>query len=212
MSETTEYAKLVKIKTVGTSARGFKAKLTLPSSKTLPRQDDYINFYVGLNSYECGVSVKNKADWIQNGVLKWRGFMNGEGATTYNGSFFDGATCTIALELNAQNKVEFRINDVLVRTFTNPVSSIVNPARLIIASYQSTGYTPPLEPWDVKHDQVRAFEMKYKTSSGTWVPFTDGTQVTHDEWPVNVSTPDGVKYNYSTATIGNAEVYASLKL
>lgn len=212
MSTNNEYAKLVKIKTNNLNDKGFKAKLTLPSSKTLPREWDYINFYVGIGPYECGMSCRNQADWKENGVLKWRAFANGEGVVTYGNLYADGATVTISIERNAQNKIEFRVNDVVMKTFNNTVTSVTNSARLIFASYQSTGYTPPLDPWDVEHYQVRAYEMKYKNSSDTWVAFTDGSKVTTEEWPLGVATPDGVKYTLDKTWIGNADVYASIKL
>lgn len=211
MSPSNEYAKLVKIKTNNVSDKGFKAKLQLPSSKTLTGPYDYINFYCGLESYECGISVKDNSDWKENGVLKWRAFANGEGGTTYGPKFSDGATVTISLEKNAQNKMEFRVNDSLVKTFEKPLTTVQNSARLILAAYQATGYTPPLKPFNVKHNQVRAYEMKYKNSSNNWVAFTSGSNVTTEEWPLGVGTPDGKVYNLDKTSIGNAEVYASLK-
>lgn len=147
----------------------------------------------------------------QNGVLKWRAFSNGEDVTQYAPGFFnDGATVTIQLEKNAQNKVEFRVNGNLVRTFSNPLNNVTNSARLIIASYQGTGYLPPLDAWQLSHNQVRAYQMQYKNSSNNWVYFTNSNKVTLDEWPVNVPTPDGKKYNLDKTYIGNADIYASL--
>ena len=211
MGSSNEYAKLVKIKTDNLTDKGFKAKLTLPSSKTLVREWDYINFYVGIGGYECGISCRNQPDWKQNGVLKWRVFANGEGGTTYGNLYADGATVTISIEKNAQNKIDFKVNDVVVKAFSTTNPTIENSARLIFASSQSTGYTPPLVAWDVLHDQVRAYEMKYKNSSDTWVAFTTGSKVVAEEWPLGVATPDGRKYILDKASIGNAEVYASLK-
>ncbi|MEC0094425.1 hypothetical protein [Paenibacillus macquariensis] len=71
-----------------------------------------------------------------------------------------------------------------MRTFDATVTSVPNSARLIIAAYQATGYTPPLQLWNVKHFQVRAYEMKYKNSSDNWVAFTSGSKVTTEEWPL----------------------------
>ncbi|MBQ0140469.1 MAG: hypothetical protein KBT36_14390 [Kurthia sp.] len=208
-----EYAKLVKIKTDNFSDRGFKATLTLPSSKTLTGTFDYINFYCGIESYECGISCKDQNAWKENGVLKWRIFANGENDSTYPVSqlFADGATVTISLEKNAQNLVEFRVNGSLVRTFKTPLTTLTNSARLVFASYQASGYTPPLKTWGVKHNQVRGYEMKYKNSSNNWVPFTSGNKVATEEWPLGVATPDGKVYTVDKTYIGNADVYASLK-
>lgn len=212
MSPSNEYAKLVKIKTNNLSDKGFKAKIQLPSSKTLTGPYDYINFYCGLESYECGISCKDASGWKENGVLKWRAFANGESDPTYHGKLFnDGDIVTISLEKNAQNLMEFRVNDSLVRTFKKPLTSVTNSARLVLAAYQATGYTPPLKPFNVKHNQVRAYEMKYKNSSNNWVAFTSGSNVTTEEWPLGVGTPDGKVYNLDKTYIGNSEVYASLK-
>lgn len=206
-----EYAKLVKIKTDNVSDKGFKAKLTLPSSKTLPNEWDYINFYVGIGTYECGISCRDQSPWRENGVLKWRAFANGEGDTDYGpNKYSDGQTVEISIERNAQNLVEFKVNNSLIKRFNNPLTSYLNSARLILASYQATSTTPPLAPWRVKHHQVRAYEMKYKNSSGNWVAFTTGSKVTTEEWPTGVATPDGMKYTLDKSYIGNAEVYASL--
>ncbi|OBZ16339.1 hypothetical protein A8L34_27050 [Bacillus sp. FJAT-27264] len=206
-----EYAKLVKIKTDNVSDKGFKATLQLPSSKTLPGSYDYINFYVGLGTYECGISCKDQPDWKENGVLKWRAFANGESNTSYGpNKYSDGAIVTISLERNAQNKVEFRVNNSLVKTFDKALTSYTNSARLILAAYQATGATPPLAPWNVKHNQVRAYEMKYKNSSDTWIAFTSGSKVTTEEWPLGVATPDGKVYTLDKTYIGNSDVYASL--
>ncbi|CAG5080855.1 Putative uncharacterized protein [Thermobacillus xylanilyticus] len=211
MSHLTEYAKIVRIKTGNLSDKGFKAKLTLPNGKTLPRIWDYINFYVGIDGYECGLSCRDQNDWKQNGVLKWRIFANGEGSTTYGSLYADGSTVTISIELNDQKKVVYKVNDVVVRTFNNTVTNVANSARLVFASYQSTGVTPPLQPWSVFHNQVRAFEMKYKNSSNSWVPFTNGNNVEVEEWPTNLPSPDGKKYVVDKTWIGNADIYASLK-
>ena len=98
MSPSNEYAKLVKIKTNNLSDKGFKAKIQLPSSKTLTGPYDYINFYCGLESYECGISCKDASGWKENGVLKWRAFANGESDPTYHGKLFnDGDIVTISL-------------------------------------------------------------------------------------------------------------------
>lgn len=206
-----EYAKLVKVKTNNVNDKGFKATLQLPSSKTLPGIYDYINFYVGIGTYECGISCKDNSDWRENGVLKWRAFMNGESSTTYGpNKYSDGGIVTISIERNDQNIVEFRVNGVKISNFTKPLTNYENSARLILAAYQATGTTPPLAPWKVKHHQVRAYEMKYKNSSGNWVAFTNGSNVTTEEWPPGVATPDGMKYTLDKSYIGNAEVYASL--
>ena len=214
MSQTTEYAKIVRIKTGNLSDKGFKTKLTLPSSKTLPRNYDYINFYVGIDGYECGVSCKNLDAWKQNGVLKWRVFANGEGKNDHPADhtlYADGATVAISIELNDQKKVVFKVNDVVVKTFNNTVTSVGSSARLVFASYQDTGVQEPLKPWTVFHNQVRAFEMKYKTSANTWVPFTNGNNVELEEWPIDKKSPDGRKYVVDKTWIGNADIYASLK-
>lgn len=210
MSHLTEYAKIVRIKTDNLSDRGFRAKITLPNSKTLPRIWDYINFYVGIHGYECGLSCRDQPDWKENGVLKWRVFANGEGSTTYGNKYTDSSTVAISIELNDQNKVVYKVNDVVVRTFNDPVTKIENSARLVFASYQSTG-VDNLLPWTVFHNQVRAFEMKYKTSSNTWVAFTNGSKIDVEEWPTNKPSPDGKKYVVDKTWIGNADVYASLK-
>ncbi|WP_347487740.1 hypothetical protein ABDB91_10950 [Desulfoscipio sp. XC116] len=63
----------------------------------------------------------------------------------------------------------------------------------------------------VKHNQVFASEMKYKNSANTWVSFTNGNNVTREEWPKKVPTPDGRRYILEKSYIGNAQVYASLK-
>jgi|GEM_PF-5995576 len=212
MAFNTEYAKLVRIKTDNLTDRGFKTKLKLPSSKTLTRPYDYINFYVGINGYECGISCANRDEWKVNGVLKWRIFANGEGDSTYGKLYSDGDVITLSIELNDQNKVVFKVNDSPIIThFKKPVDNVINSARLVFASYQSTGYTPPLKPWDVLHDQVRAYEMKYKNSSNNWVAFTMGNKVQTEEWPLGVATPDNKKYSLDKTWIGNADVYASLK-
>lgn len=205
-----EYAKLVKIKTNNVSDKGFKATLQLPSSKTLPGAWDYINFYVGIGTYECGISCRDQPDWKENGVLKWRAFANGEGGTTYGLKYSDSGIVTILIERNKENIVEFSVNGTVISNFKKPLTSYENSARLVLAAYQATGTTPPLAPWKVKHNQVRAYEMKYKNSSNNWVDFTNGSNVTTEEWPSGVVTPDGMKYTLDKSYIGNSEVYASL--
>ena len=212
MPPNTEYAKLVKSKTDNLSDRGFQAKIKLPSSKTLPRVYDYINFYCGIDSYECGLSCKDNSAWKQGGVLKWRVFANGNGATTYGSTLYaDGSTVKISLELDTSNKVVYKVNDVVIKTFATPLNNITNSARLIFGALQYTGYTPPLKVWDVKHNQVYASEMKYKNSSNNWIAFTNGSKVTTEEWPPGVPTPDGRKYTVDKASIGSSKLYASLK-
>lgn len=211
MSHVDEYAKLVRIKRNNLTDRGFKAKIKLPSLKTLPRTWDYINFYVGINGYECGISTANRDEFKVNGIQKWRIFANGEGSSTNGALYNDGDTVTLSLELNNLNKAIYKVNDATQRTFNNAVTSITNSARLVFASYQSTGVALPLKPWTVQHHQVRAFEMKYKNSSNNWVAFTNSSGVEVEEWPLNVATPDGVKYIVDKTWIGNAEVYGSLK-
>lgn len=210
MAYNTEYAKLVRIKTDNLTDRGFKAKLKLPSSKTLPRIWDYINFYVGINGYECGISIADRPEFKPNGTWKWRIFANGEGSTkngVNSADFFnDGDIVTLSIELNEQNKVVFKVNDVVFRSFNNTVTDVVNSARLVIATNQDTGYTPPLKQWSVFHDQVRAYEMKYKNSSNNWVAFTMGNKVQTEEWPLGVATPDNKKYIVDKTWIGNADV------
>lgn len=207
-----EYAKLVKIKTNNVSDKGFKATLQLPSSKTLSGEWDFINFYVGIGTYECGISCRDKSDWRENGVLKWRSFANGEGQKPTYGSdkFSDGSIVTISIERNDKNIVEFKVNGDTVKKFNNPLINYENSARLILAACQATGTTPPLAPWKIKHNQVRAYDMKYKNSSGNWVAFRNGSNVTTEEWPIGVATPDNIKYILDKSYIGNAEVYASL--
>lgn len=211
MAFNTEYAKLVRIKTDNLNDRGFKAKIKLPNSKTLPRAYDYINFYVGINGYECGISCANRDEWKVNGVLKWRTFANGEKRTTKGDYYNDSDIVTLSIELNEQNKVVYKVNDVVMRNFAEPVTEVVNSARLVFATNQDTGYKPPLKQWSVFHDQVRAYEMKYKNSSNNWVAFTMGNKVQTEEWPLGVATPDGRKYILDKTWIGNADVYASLK-
>ncbi|GIO35589.1 hypothetical protein J41TS12_04500 [Paenibacillus antibioticophila] len=211
MSHVNEYAKLVRIKTDNLSDRGFKTKIKLPSSVTLPRKWDYINFYVGINGYECGISTANRDEFKVNGVRKWRIFANGEEDTHHGNKYNDGDIVTLSIELNAQNKVVFKVNDAVMTAFNKKVTEVVNSARLVFASNQDTGYKPPLQPWTVLHDQVRAFEMKYKNSSNNWVAFTMGNKVMTEEWPLNVATPDGKKYIVDKTWIGNAEVYGALK-
>ncbi|MEK4060937.1 MULTISPECIES: hypothetical protein [Paenibacillus] len=211
MSAYNEYSKLVRIKNGHLNDKGFKATLTLPANKTLPRQWDYINFYVGINGYECGISCRNQTAWKENGVLKWRVFMNGDGATTYGNLYADGATVTISIEKNADGLAEFKVNGSTLKVFSKKLDPITNAARLVFASSQDTGYTPPLDPWSVLHDQVRAYEMKYKDSNGNWVAFTTGSNVSTEEWPLGVATPDGKKYIVDKTWIGNADVYASVK-
>ncbi|WP_334074125.1 MULTISPECIES: hypothetical protein [Paenibacillus] len=215
MAFNTEYAKLVRIKTDNLNDRGFKAKIKLPNSKTLPRAYDYINFYVGINGYECGISIADRTEFKPNGAWKWRIFANGEGNTKKgekSGDFFnDGDIVTLSIELNEQNKVVYKVNDAVFRSFDETVTNVVNSARLVIATNQDTGYTPPLKQWSVFHDQVRAYEMKYKNSSNNWVAFTMGNKVQTEEWPLGVATPDRRKYILDKTWIGNADVYASLK-
>lgn len=78
---------------------------------------------------------------------------------------------------------------ILLENFLDKtVTSVTNSARPILASYQSTGYTPPLKEWNVLHQQVNAYEMKNKNSPDNWVAFTSGSKVT-TEMAIRGSNP-----------------------
>lgn len=76
-----EYAKFAKIyPTTGRyTNQGFQARVTLPSSKSLPQGGSYINTYCGMAGFECGVSVKYAPEFkdSRTGTYQWHWFANG---------------------------------------------------------------------------------------------------------------------------------------
>ena len=219
MSQYNEYAKLVRVTTRDTSTRGFQAKLTLPSSVTLPGTGDYINFYCGFGPWECGLSIANRSDCLTpSGQMKWRWFANTPDGVTNSSAkniFFENSdTVKICLECNSSNKVVFSVNDVAVYTsakaFADYKKDMSNPSRLILAASQE-GLSTPLPAWRVWHNQVVANSMMYKNKSNSWVRMTNGNNVELDHWPVDREAPAPKDYILDKSYIGNAQIYVSLK-
>ncbi len=215
MSETTEYAKVVKVLANVSTARGFQASLTLPNSKTLPHDDDFINFYVGVHGFECGISTAKRPAFYVDGEYKWHWFVNGPESASGSMDFSDGDSVTILLatDQSQSNKIVFKVNGVQEFISDTMGYGGTNNARLIVACLQATGVTLPLASWTVSHSTVTAAAMKYKDSSNNWLNITSSnTLYTNVYWPTNVSEQNIPTPRYYTASgsITNSTITASI--
>lgn len=214
---TNEYAKFVKVLANDTNARGFQTTLKLPSAKTMSHDYDFINFYVGLHGFECGISTKRSSDFYVSGEYKWHWFVNGPEQASGPMEFSEGDTITIllAIDESQSNKIVFKVNGVTKFTSSTSGYSGTDNARLIIGCAQSTGTALPLAPWGVFHNQVEAAAMKYKNSSAAWVDITSSNAAVtkfRTPGPEVVSDANNPDPDYYTKTdIINSTIYASLK-
>lgn len=213
MSQTTEYAKIAKV-TARSYSRGFQTTLKLPDTKTVAA-GGLINFYVGLDHAECGISCREGG---------WRWFANSstEGQTGGNfGEFSNGQTVNIKLTIddapeNGKYYMRFYVNNVEKRKFATAYTSTssYNNARLVIGSVSNT-YNPmpnPLPAWNLWHTQLTASGMMYKTAASVWTNVTSSNvDATKLHWPVGITPPAPVDYIFDTISLNSGTVYASLK-
>lgn len=180
-----EYAKFVRLyaPTSSGAGRGYQARIKLPSSKTLGGDYDYINYYVGMGGYECGISTSRRPEFKDpvTGAYKWRWFANNsigdkkdEGAVEWS----DGSTITIKLTLDDKtNKATFYINDETTPryTATQVYTGTLTNCRLVLGAAQASGTATPLSAWRVWQNNVTASNLYYKNSGKTWVSVTTGS-------------------------------------
>lgn len=219
-----EYAKIVKISANnGATNRGFQATLQLPSgspAKKLPQAASYINSYVAVAGFECGVSTKNDPSFLDpsTGTYQWRWFVNGpqQAYGSYN-QFRDGDSVSIKLSILSNGKVQFIVNGSVVFTSSGSHSpSSVHPARLIIAAEQVRWGSQPssLPAWGLFHNQITASNMMFQNSGGTWVNVnSSNTQAELIRTPAQFSdaqTPPPVRHTVRNE-LANGRYYASLK-
>jgi|HigsolmetaAR206D_1030411.scaffolds.fasta_scaffold02127_11 hypothetical protein len=223
-----EYSKIAKVlpKSGGSTNLGFQGYVTLPKAsgsepaKYIPKDYGYINTYVAVAGFECGISTKRALEFYDNatGTYQWRWFVNGpEQKNGPYSQFKDGDRIHLKLVILSNGKVQFWVNGVsaFVSDGTYKPNSLF-PARLIIAAEQERWTTLPstLPPFDLRHNQIAADSLMYQNSSGTWVTVTSGN--TGDEllhWPDEFSlsqTPDPKLYTV-TNDLANARYYAAIK-
>ncbi len=205
-----EYAKFVRLPVTNvTNATGVSADITLPSGITVP--SGYINFYVGLGEYECGLStIGNKWGWFANSTTNQK-----EGGKY---DLYDhGETHNISLQLlqdsGSNYKLKFYIDGVHKHSSFITYSSTAkfNNARLVIACAQGTA-SSPLPAFNIRHNQVTIKNMKYRTGTSTWTNVNSNNcnpQIWHT--PENVTTPAPVDYTVNKNSFDSGIYYASIK-
>lgn len=216
MATDNQYAKYVKlqVKSSVTNATGISADITLPSSITVP--SGYINFYVGIGNYECGLSTTgNKWGWFAN---RSSGNTGVKEAGEYN-LYENGTTHNITLQLLQESgstyKLKFYIDGVHMHSSEIDLtsSSKWTNARLIIACSQGA-YTLPLPAFNIRHNQVVIQNLKYRTGTNTWTKLTSNN-CTPEYWanpdPADEETPTPVNYTVDSKSFSSGIYYASMK-
>lgn len=212
-----EYAKFVRLyaPTTNYEGRGFQAKIKLPTTKSLGGSDDYINYYVGIGGYECGVSTARRDKFKDpvTGNYRWHWFVN----TSNNDKkvddapmeFDDGDTVTLKLYLDDNsNKAVFLVNDVK-KYEGSIVYTKLNENRLVFGAYQASGTTLPLTAWRVFQNNVTASNIYYKNTNKTWVPMTSGIPSRFykpDVSSANMPDPD----NWTSSSLSGGILTASI--
>lgn len=179
-----EYAKFVRLyaPTTNYAGRGFQAKIKLPTSKTLGGEYDYINYYVGIGGYECGVSSSRRPEFYDSatGKYKWHWFVN----TSNNDKkvddapmeYKDGDEITLKLHLDdTSNKAIFLVNDVKKYDGSQTTTTTLTENRLVFGAYQASGTTLPLTAWRIQQGNVTASNIYYKNANKAWVAMSSGT-------------------------------------
>lgn len=208
-----EYAKFVKVLAKDDLGRGFQATVTLPTQKTV-NTGGFINFYVGLDHAECGISTKGQG---------WRWFANSneEGQTDGTfGQYQNGDTVHIKLTIddqptNGDHYLRFYVNHELKRKFRKIVDELgYNNCRFIIgAAHGSYNPFPTRTPaWNTWHHQVTASNMKFKNADKQWVQ-VNGTNVKDTKFhlPKNKTIPNPQDYTVDTSQLRQGKIHASLK-
>lgn len=210
-----EYAKGVRQK-VNKVTRGVQATFTVPSAKSFYGDWDFINFYLGLGGFECGVSTKRTAP---DGNWHWT--MNSLHGVVKGGEWTikDGEKVNLKLCLDdVTNEMLFFVNGVKVYPLAGDKkvysTNGFNDGRFIVASaQQSTGIKDPLAEWKVLHNQVYCEKMIYKDNNKVWQNCSASNIVTelfHN--PTNVSPyPTPVDYTITALNGSPSYFYASLK-
>jgi hypothetical protein len=206
-----EYAKIVK-QEVGVSTRGMQATITLPNTKSFYGGYDFINFYMGIGEFECGISTKSS---VEDGSWHW--FVNSSSGVWKEGEWNikDGDKVNIKLCLDdITNEVMFLVNGSKVYQDNRVNGLSFNNTRMVVGSaQQSTGITEPLREWKVFHSQLFVENLMYKNTSKQWIPCNHentNTKVIHN--PTNVYPyPTPVDYVVTELKGSPASFYASLK-
>ena len=210
-----EYAKFVKLPITITNATGFQADLELPSSTNVPNTG-YINFYVGMGEYEAGISTQGAGwRWFVNSVSKGR-----ENNGNF-GEYSNGQSVNIRLELlqnsGTDYRIKFYVNNALKHNsmIKYNSSSTFGSGRLMIACNNVNLPEPvatPLPPFTLRHAQVTANNIKYKSGSNSWTMLTSGNctpQIFHT--PSGFATPAPIDYTVSATSFSSGYYYASIK-
>ncbi|MNW45878.1 hypothetical protein D3C74_231500 [compost metagenome] len=203
-----EYAKFAKIHpTTGRyTNQGFQARVTLPSSKSLPQGGSYINTYCGMAGFECGVSVKYRADFkdSRTGTYQWHWFVNGpeqdEGPMC---EYRDGDSVHIKLVRLDNKHVEFWVNGARKFTSVNAYGESTYAtddtcARYIIASEITRWDALPssLPKWNLSFSRLQISEMMFKDSHGSWINVNSGNATARlSHTPVQLTAPSPADFN-----------------
>ena len=206
-----EYAKFVRLpaRSGVTNATGVSADITLPSSMTVPA--GYINFYVGIGEYECGLStIGNKWGWFANSVS------NGKEAGVYD-LYANGTKHNISLQLMQDSGNIYRLKFYVdgqhkhsSKLSFNSASKF-NNARLVIACSQGNA-SSPLPPFNIRQNQVTIQNLQYRTGTGSWTKLTSSNcnpEIWHT--PEGVTTPAPVDYTVNANSFSTGVYYASIK-
>jgi len=210
-----EYAKIVRIAPNAATSKGFQATLTLPSAKSFNGDSDFINFYCGINGFECGISTGKRIEFYSGGVYKWHWVVAGQtvsGPMDYKDG--DQVSILLAIDETQGNKLVFRVNQVQ-KFITTAAYNASADNRFMIGAAQSAMYSNGnLVAWNLTHNQVTVSAMKYKDTNNVWQTITSANAA-YDSYntPLSVKPADFPPIsNYTvTAALGNAMLYAAIK-
>lgn len=206
-----EYAKFVRLyaPTSNAAGRGMQARFTLPSTKNLGGEYDYINYYVGIGGYEIGVSTARKPEFLRGGSYKWHWFVN-----TSNGDkkdmnqpvqYSDGDSVTVKIFIDQETKkLKLYLNGSSSPSYTsnNEWYGTMNDCRVVLGAFQSSGDVPPLASWKVSQSNVTVSNIYYRNASDTWVPITSGSPTVFHK-PAGVSNPGPADWRASNLSGGS---------
>ncbi|GKS09580.1 hypothetical protein YDYSY3_05800 [Paenibacillus chitinolyticus] len=211
-----EYAKILRW-TKSDAVYGLKTNIQLPSSASVGTTGGFINFYLGVygsnTNYECGLST-NYTEAL-NG--KWHWFWN-TGAANDGGAFnlAAGSTVPIELSVNSSNKLDFKVNGTVVKTFSGATGTFgsLTSARLVVEACDRSFTTipNPLPNWNTLHNQVVCSGISFRNSAGAWTVLSSANST-----PPSSTTfwPDGYAHTGTpadyTKVVSTGQLIASLK-
>lgn len=206
-----EYAKIVRVR-ARTPVKGIRVALALPRTTTLPNGGDYINFYCGLDNYECGISTANRPEfsgrwrWFVHNPLEWSTFSHG------TPSYLNGETMDLQLFIDKtrDDRVIFQVNGVTQYVSLWRWSSPLE-ARFVFAAAQATGARRPLQRWEINHDWASVHDLQLLDELGTWQRADRRTVYSEkDHWPRYVATVGTVDYEVDERSLDRGDIFTRL--